>query len=808
MSLHFAELDRSVTSMTSTLSIGSPYSDDPSTAYVTPMETPSNLNVSTATVDYFSVSVQQRNIPRNALRTPFLPDVSSPFATARASPPPLSDAFLSRRARHSEPNSFPTPAQMAAKQPLYSSQPLEPASEPDTLVDFSHSVVADLLRDAMFPCTDDEDCECHDFGVCECGHNTSKPPNVLLLDARSSSEFTLGHIRYAMQVVVPSTLLKRWTSAIEKVLGSPLMVAARSPPTSTSSSPDTSCLAFAVPTGSSPPTRESSNLTTTMTTTLHELVLRVRESTHIIVYGNAADRRAIAESNLVRLVRKILLFYSCEAALGWLEGGFEQFATLHPQLLDGWNTLRAAKSSLQLAPSTMNFGGLGIDLPQMQIVSPLFDSDVVSLVSPAPKDGEFIRSGHRGLPRNASGSSISSLASLSGTEFESSSELAKLEFFSETLSIVPPTGIPRFLVDLLHSKQNLVEIISGKFQELEMEEARRLEMSFRAQSEADEFSLSVGLEGGDRNRYKNIWPFNYNRVPLTTSTRGDYINASLVFNPMCGDHCMAPFQESSTYNPCTSYIATQRPLPSTGADFWRMCWEQDVSVIVMLSDSNEGGRIGFNYFPSSFDQPQAYFGSEYIVSLLSLHPTSDTSIHVRILNLQSATGTSESRRICHIQFSAWPDHGIPKSPDSILRLQHIVSSLRRGHAPVVVHCSAGCGRTGTFIALDSIISSGSADTLEHAEDVVFATVARLRMQRMRTVQTLSQFAFCYEVLLRRARKSDIETPGAEGMIMDEREDDGTVWIRRNAKATTDGLRSQWHQKTSAAFLAGVNRLHA
>ncbi|KAI8808721.1 protein-tyrosine phosphatase-like protein [Cladochytrium replicatum] len=793
--------------MTSTLSLNSPYSDDPSPAFVTPMETPSNMNVTSASMDYFSVTNQQRNIPRSTLRTPFLPNVTSPFATARASPPPLSDSFLARKVRQSEPSSAPISAQMAVQQSQYSSQPSEP-SEPDTLVDFSHSVVADLLRDAMFPCTDDEDCECHNFGRCECGHNASRPPNVLLLDARSSSEFNLGHIRYAMQVVVPSTLLKRWTTAIEKVLGSPLMVAARSPPTSTASSPDTTCLAFGIPTGSSPPTRESSNLTTTMTTTLHELVLRVRESTHIIVYGNAADRRAIAESNLVRLVRKILLFYSCDAALGWLEGGFEQFATLHPQLLDGWNTLRAAKSSMQLAPSTMNFGGLGIDLPPMQIVSPLFDSDIVSLVSPAPKDGDFIRPAHRGLPRNTSGSSISSLASLSGTDSESSSEFANLELFSDTPSIIPPAGTPRFLVELLRSKPNLVETISGKFQELEMGEARRLEISFRAQSEVDEFSLSVGLEGGDRNRYKNIWPFNYNRVPLTTSTRGDYINASLIFNPMCGDHCLAPFQGNPTYNPCTTYIATQRPLPSTAADFWRICWEQDVSAIVMLSDSNEGGRIGFNYFPASFDQPQAYFGSECIVSLQSLHPTSDPSIHLRILNLQPATGASEARRIYHIQFTAWPDHGIPKSPDSILRLQHLVSSMRRGHAPVVVHCSAGCGRTGTFITLDSIISSGSADTHEHSEDVVFATVARLRMQRMRTVQTLSQFAFCYEVLWRRARRADIETPTGADMMIDEGDDDGRVWIGRNVKGATQVSRSQWHQKTLATFLERVNRLHA
>ncbi|ORX35662.1 hypothetical protein BD324DRAFT_652210 [Kockovaella imperatae] len=231
------------------------------------------------------------------------------------------------------------------------------------------------------------------------------------------------------------------------------------------------------------------------------------------------------------------------------------------------------------------------------------------------------------------------------------------------------------------------------------------------------FSISAGVERGSKNRYKNIWPYDFSRVKLDSppDSDSDYINASYV-------------QPKGT---ARKYIATQGPLDATFCDFWTLVWEQDVRVIVMLTKQYEGGLLKCgNYWSNANygsirvelesqyggedrkadDAPGFDFGSAFHDK--DEAPSSDQENIHRVFTLRKKNG--EARRIVQIQCTAWPDFDVPDSPDVLLNLLRDVNSAteelcngdaddRAAQPPVLVHCSAGVGRTGSFIIVDAIV---------------------------------------------------------------------------------------------------------
>ncbi|XP_078004298.1 receptor-type tyrosine-protein phosphatase eta isoform X2 [Phascolarctos cinereus] len=227
-------------------------------------------------------------------------------------------------------------------------------------------------------------------------------------------------------------------------------------------------------------------------------------------------------------------------------------------------------------------------------------------------------------------------------------------------------------------------------------------------------------ENRGKNRYNNVLPYDISRVKLSIQTQvtDDYINA----NYMPG------------YYSKKDFIATQGPLPNTLKDFWRMVWEKNIYSIVMLTKCVEQGRTKCEeYWPSK--QTQNY--GDITVGIISEIILPEWTI--RDFTVKN-NKTSESHPLRQFHFTSWPDHGVPDTTDLLINFRYLVNDYMKQsppESPVLVHCSAGVGRTGTFIAIDRLIHQMEN---ENAVDV-YGIVYDLRLHRPLMVQTEDQYVF-------------------------------------------------------------------
>ncbi|XP_073506703.1 receptor-type tyrosine-protein phosphatase O isoform X2 [Phyllobates terribilis] len=225
-----------------------------------------------------------------------------------------------------------------------------------------------------------------------------------------------------------------------------------------------------------------------------------------------------------------------------------------------------------------------------------------------------------------------------------------------------------------------------------------------------------------KNRYTNILPYDFSRVKLTTTEEedsADYINANFI----------------PGYNSSQEYIATQGPLPDTRNDFWKMILQQKSQVIVMLTQCNEKRRIKCDHYWPFTAEPVSY--GDIGVEMVSEEEQPDWAF--RVFRISYA---AEAQHVMHFNFTAWPDHGVPASSaaESILQFVYMVrQKAAKTKGPITVHCSAGVGRTGTFIALDRLMQH----IRDHEFVDVLSLVGELRSYRMSMVQTEEQFIFLH-----------------------------------------------------------------
>lgn len=302
--------------------------------------------------------------------------------------------------------------------------------------------------------------------------------------------------------------------------------------------------------------------------------------------------------------------------------------------------------------------------------------------------------------------------------------------------------------------------IHQKFMLLEWEHRRRIVQGTQ-QGESDQPSPYARCSGDDvvgRNRYVNVDPYQNNRVRLKVPDgHSDYINAS-------------PVELTSTKSGAVlKYIATQGPKVDTYPHLWRMVWHETASpaVIVMLTQTHEGNREKcFPYYPRSPGSPELKLNTQdefedgfiHHLRLASLEEHEEARAQVRELDMTTEDG-SETRKIWHLLFGGWPDFLVPEGADRTALLKLIDMSRDKNannhENPRIVHCSAGVGRSGTFIALDWLLQEldeGSLDELGDEEDPVQTAVDALRSQRMMMVQGEAQLAFIYDVLKDRWRE--------------------------------------------------------
>ncbi|KAF5905564.1 tyrosine-protein phosphatase non-receptor type 18-like isoform X1, partial [Clarias magur] len=234
-------------------------------------------------------------------------------------------------------------------------------------------------------------------------------------------------------------------------------------------------------------------------------------------------------------------------------------------------------------------------------------------------------------------------------------------------------------------------------------------------------------ENAKKNRYKDILPYDQTRVVLSPTTPEyscDYINANFI--------------KGATES--RKYIATQGPLSNTVVDFWRMIWEYDIKVIIMACKEIELGKKKCEvYWSELYDTSR--FGP-FAVSTVKESPT-DKEVVVRTLAVKLC---DEVRTVAHFQYTAWPDHGIPDVADGLLGMMESVH-VRQGcqPAPLLVHCSAGCGRTGVICAID-IVNVLLQEKKIGADFSIMDLVLELRRQRPSAVQTKEQYEFVFHTV--------------------------------------------------------------
>uniref|UniRef100_A0A3P9LTM4 protein-tyrosine-phosphatase n=1 Tax=Oryzias latipes TaxID=8090 RepID=A0A3P9LTM4_ORYLA len=240
-------------------------------------------------------------------------------------------------------------------------------------------------------------------------------------------------------------------------------------------------------------------------------------------------------------------------------------------------------------------------------------------------------------------------------------------------------------------------------------------------------------ENKSKNRYKNILPFNDTRVILQDTdpnvVGSDYINANYVKNKLqeLGDQKV--------------YIATQGCLATTVNDFWQMVWQENTRVIVMTTREVEKGRNKcVPYWPELHSSKEV---GPYIVTCDTEREAVDYK--VRVLEISPMAKPQLSRTIWHYQYLSWPDHGVPQEPGGVLSFLIQVNGKQAEYpeaGPIIVHCSAGIGRTGTILVIDMIIDT--IDTLGLDCDIdIPKYIQMVREQRSGMVQTEAQYKFIY-----------------------------------------------------------------
>ncbi|TSK14905.1 Receptor-type tyrosine-protein phosphatase epsilon [Bagarius yarrelli] len=201
-------------------------------------------------------------------------------------------------------------------------------------------------------------------------------------------------------------------------------------------------------------------------------------------------------------------------------------------------------------------------------------------------------------------------------------------------------------------------------------------------------------------------------------------------------------EEYNGYKDKNKFIAAQGPKHETVADFWRMIWEQKSSTIVMLTNLKERKEDKcYQYWP---DKGCWTYGNVR-VSVEDITVLVDYTIRKFCVQYQASDGSKTPRLLTQLHFTSWPDFGVPFSPIGMLKFLKKVKQVNPSYAgPIVVHCSAGVGRTGTFIVIDAMIDMMYE---EQKIDVFGFFVSRIRDQRSQLVQTDMQYSFIYQALL-------------------------------------------------------------
>ncbi|KAJ1569882.1 hypothetical protein HK096_011233 [Nowakowskiella sp. JEL0078] len=274
------------------------------------------------------------------------------------------------------------------------------------------------------------------------------------------------------------------------------------------------------------------------------------------------------------------------------------------------------------------------------------------------------------------------------------------------------------------------------------------------------FSVSKLPENKHKNRYGNVLPFDYNRVRLATPRELEYLEIqSFKFSDYINASHVGGFFHTD------QYVAAQGPLDSTIPDFYNMILDHEIRVVVMLTPLIESQRVKCAQYWPEEGNCLVFTNSHLPIKIEHIRESRDQRFDSAIVRQLRISRHGKQVEISQIHFENWADRAA-SNINSVLSLISLAESIQSKYksedtlksvGPMLVHCSAGCGRTGTFITIAicmalmreerqrSIMCADEVNQVDEV-DLVFQTVGLLREQRVKMVQTFDQFKFCYEAL--------------------------------------------------------------
>lgn len=562
--------------------------------------------------------------------------------------------------------------------------------------------------------------------------------NVLAIDIRPLTDYVKSHLTGAINVCLPLTLLKRQNFSFRKCINS---------------LPEYENLIFQNYLHHSA-TKQAQGLDCSERSYGGKFGLPA-----LIVYDNVNS-----SLNLLFMCKK-LLDYSCwdsasAPSIILVEGCFDQLASQHPTALTSGKSDSVDLSILAIKPESNDSPKTPSDLsPQ----APAFMKAIRSQSTPG-----FATVQLGGLAGSAISNFFLPLNLPSKTfRIRHNEEVfntlkvqcAEDDLAAITLSTTETSLLPKWLALSILDKTT----IRSDFNRLENRERERLNHAFSSHGgailqETGEVvpSISSGLDYGHKNRYKDIFLFEHSRVKLDNPTESPevdseltYINASYLHSKenlrkflACDNTQMIRLAQES------EYLATQGPMKQTVGDFWRCIVEQKSLLIVALTAEYENGSEKcYPYWNEGLYNSGLHVLSVKLVKQQRMGP-----IFYRVYDV--TMDNREPHRVTQLHHESWKDMSVDVEIDDILLLvamkKRVLDQCKLLPAvPTVVHCSAGCGRTGVFCIVDLLINLVESNTgPEFCRDPIFELVDSYRRQRVLMVQTVRQYGFLYRIMVR------------------------------------------------------------